>query len=354
MKYRDRYFQEGNRPRSPLHGWAGEHVRGRKRRGCRSGYVLVMTLGLLVLSASLLVVIGRAASRSALAARSEMVDLQHRLGVLTCRRAVLDHADTILATHESKTRTVSATLTAKLKLGDEVFDLLLSDEQAKANVNVMLESADRATAEQRLVRALSGTGLGNSIRLQPAPISLSDAFAKVATTGPSTSFSISPVNEPITSFGQIFSISTPEFLLQMRGMDRAIDHLTCWGDRRINLRRTDAKSLEIVAGKGMSPVEIAKLISVRDQFLAGKLKPPAKLNAGIGQSTADKPMDPVSMILLAAGMKSGGNVGMPSFTMESKCHSLWIITHNNLRVRYDLSVIDASDKDRTRSFLLFQ
>ena len=150
--------------------------------------------------------------------------------------------------------------------------------------------------------------------------------------------------------------------MSQHGPSRAVDHLTCWGDHRLNLRRVDAKSLEVACGNALSPLEVAKIISVRNDVLAGKIRPPSQLNS-TGFATAQKPMDPVLLILQSAGIKpkagnsaanSGSASPLPPFTMESTCHSLWIVAHHKLHVRYDLSVVDRSDKERTRGFSYFQ
>ena len=61
-------------------------------------------------------------------------------------------------------------------------------------------------------------------------------------------------------------------------------------------------------------------------------------------------IDPVAMIINAAGLNARSRAGLPSFTMESSCHSLWIVSRNKLRARYELIVIDQSDKERPHSF----
>jgi hypothetical protein len=61
------------------------------------GYVLVMVLGLLVLSTTLLVGVSRLAVRAAVGARQAEDDLQRRWGVASSRKAVLPHAEAILS-----------------------------------------------------------------------------------------------------------------------------------------------------------------------------------------------------------------------------------------------------------------
>src|SRR5437868_13748710 len=106
----------------------------------RPAFVLVAVLGLLVLSATLLVAVSRAAPRSALAARSAEEALQRRWGAVTCRNAVLPYADQMLTALEQERRRPTAKFETSIRLGNMTFDLVVADEQAKANVNTMLQA----------------------------------------------------------------------------------------------------------------------------------------------------------------------------------------------------------------------
>ena len=110
----------------------------------RRGYVLVMTLGLLMLAATLLVTIGRASTARVLAARIEQRELQRRWAVVSCRNAVLPFAGDILARQEALQNRPVPGYRATITLGDQRYALLVSDEQAKANVNLLLERSDDA------------------------------------------------------------------------------------------------------------------------------------------------------------------------------------------------------------------
>src|SRR5690349_12480075 len=79
-------------------------ARGRERRGHRRGYVLVMVMGLLVLAATLLVAVSRTAGRAAMTARAAEEELQHRWGVVSCRKAVLPYVETMLTSLEQERR----------------------------------------------------------------------------------------------------------------------------------------------------------------------------------------------------------------------------------------------------------
>src|SRR5688500_14340245 len=134
----------------------------------RRGYVLVMTLGLLVLCATMLVTVSHAALRHASTARAARDELQRRWGAVSCREAVLPNAEVILARAEAARRKpVPVLLTTTIRLGGHEFELVVSDEQAKANVNAVLANADVTRAETRIRNALAGSGLANEVRIRP-------------------------------------------------------------------------------------------------------------------------------------------------------------------------------------------
>src|SRR5438874_6965539 len=147
------------------------------------GYVLVVTLALLVLCATLTAATARMAMRRALAARLAESELQHRWGMASCRAALLPHAEQILTAAELRLHRPHrplAVYSTRVQLGRQRFDLILGDEQAKANVNALLERDGRENAQTRLRQALSGTGLAAKLLLRPDPA------ISVAATQPTT------------------------------------------------------------------------------------------------------------------------------------------------------------------------
>ena len=118
----------------------------------RHGYVLVTTLVLLMLAATLLVGIGRASVRQAVRARVAQDELQRRWGTASCREAVLPYAEGLLRAEEGRRRGPVPSLRRRVTLGGQAFDLVVADEQAKANVNVLLVEFGREAAEDAIRR----------------------------------------------------------------------------------------------------------------------------------------------------------------------------------------------------------
>ena len=310
------------------------------------GYVLVVTLGLLILAAGLMVAVSRGTMRHTIAARLAADELQHRWGVISCRLAVLPYAESILLANEVTHHTSSPSYRARVQLGDEVFDLMIGDEQAKANVNVLFDHTDRATAEERLRQGLSGTGLGINVRLRPSPSPL-NAPAPVPATGPLTSpttkSSDAPVGLPIwiSGFGQVFEDASAEKLLATQGSFRVTELLTCWGGGRVNLRRVTPAALQLAVGTKLSRMDQGRLLDIRNRVAEGTPLPLPK------KGPVDK--DPILRMARAAGIDPKHFDGLTSLTEASTCHSLWITSNDHRRTWHFLSIMDETDKNQPRN-----
>ena len=314
----------------------------RASRG-RGGYVLVVTLGLLVLTASLMVSVSRGTMRHTIAARLALDEMQHRWGVISCRLAVLPHAESILLRSEVERHASAPSYRTQVQLGDEIFELTIADEQAKANVNVLLDHTDRATAEERLRQGLSGTGLGINVRLRPSASPLNGP-SDVPTTGPTTKSIDVPVGLPlfITGFGQIFEDASAEKLLAMQGAVRVTDLLTCWGAGRVNLRRATPAALQLSVGSKLSGVDQGRLLEMRNRVLQGTPLPLPK------KGPVDN--DPILRMARAAGIDPKNFDALVSLTETSTCHSLWITAKDHRRVWHFFSIADETEKNQPRNY----
>jgi hypothetical protein len=303
------------------------------------GYVLVMVLGLLVLSTTLLVGVSRLAVRSAVGARQAEDDLQRRWGVASCRKAVLPHAEAILSGLEQERRRPASSYAVAVRLGGMTFDMVVSDEQAKANVNAILSEADLALAETRIRQALSGSGMTNHIKLRATIGGVFQPIRGAATTAPAAT---QPLSNPgalaVGGWGQVFDVASPVQLLRPPPGGRApLDVLTCWGTGAINIRRASETAVTLAAGRSVSGVEISRLIEARDKLFERRAA-----EGGFDQSPADRLRE---LMTQAAGesLKNKGNLGLAE---SSTCHSLWVVSRNGRRDGYDLFVSDEADAKR--------
>lgn len=299
----------------------------------RRGYVLVTALALLVLSATLLVSMGRLSLDRTLQARQSQEELQRRWGQISSQRAILLHSEQILLQLEGRQQRPIAAHRASINLGGQNFELILSDEQAKANVNALLDLYDQPRTETQLRAALSGSGLSAQLKLRPMhkPITL-----------PSSRPSILP--RYVTGFGQIFSLSdstAPQILLASHVSSPAPAQLiTLWGDGRLNIRRASPAALSLLDSPPLTQIDVQRLIEARNKLYQPNARP---------DSPAATPGfdDPIRRLLSQAAIAP--NKSNLNLRLGSACHSLWIIVRDGRREWYSFAVLDETDAARPRS-----
>jgi hypothetical protein len=290
----------------------------------RRGYVLVVTLGLLVLSATLLASISRAAMEHTLQARRAQDDLQRRWSLVSARIAILSDADDTLRRLEQVLHRPLPVYRTAIHVGGQSFELILSDEQAKTNVNAMIASSDKSTAETRLRNALSGSGLTNTVFLRPR------AF-KPNSNDHLPSF--------IDGFGQVFNGVEPQRLVQ-EGELLPVGLLTCWGDGSLNIMRASRESVALTAGPSLTELAIGRLIKVRDAAFAPVEQARVDLAPRMNEPKAvPRSADALTGLLARARIDPAVRAKVP-FTTRSSCHSLWVIYRDAGGKRYALFVAD--------------
>jgi hypothetical protein len=298
-----------------------------------------MVLGLLVLSTTLLVAVSRLAGRAAVAARGAEDDLQRCWGVASCRKAVLPHIEPILGALEQERRRPAPTYAISVKLGGTTFDMILADEQAKANVNAMLSGADLTLAETRVRQALAGSGMSNRIKLR-ATIGGVLQPIRIATTAPAATQPIWNSNAlAVGGWGQVFDAAPPaQWVRPMPGSRIApLDLLTCWGTGAMNIRRASDTALGLAAGRSLTMVEINRLVEARDKLFDRRAS-----EGSFDQSPADQ----LQQLMTRAAGESLKNKGNLALSETSSCHSLWVISRNGRRDGYDLFVSDEANAKR--------
>jgi hypothetical protein len=244
----------------------------------------------------------------------------------------------ILGSAEAEHKTPLPLYRTRIQLGDETFELTIADELAKADVNLLLDHTDRATAENRLRQALAGTGLSSQIRLRPSGAAL---------PSPASPASTKPASQPalpqlISGFGQIFTDASAERLLGVQGGVRPADVLTCWSKGQVNLRRVSPVALKI-AGSQFTMIEQGRLLEARDNVFSARPKPLPNPEKGPVES------DPIRRILAAARVNPGSVRGAPTFTGNSACYSLWITASDKRRTWHYFSLLDQSVKEQPRT-----
>jgi hypothetical protein len=278
-----------------------------------------------------------------MAARTARDDLQRKWGAISCQRAVLNGAERLLATAEAEHKKPIPVLTAAVRLGGVEFELILADEQAKANVNAVLANSDIPRTETRIREALTGSGLANDVKLRPTygPIAV-----PLPEAGRVDAVGAANATLTINGLGQVFDDVPPDRLLRRAAGGRIApaELLTCWGTGAVNVRRAPEGALLLAAGRSLTRVEINRLIDARDEIFQGRRidNPPADAPEGQPR-TAGERLRALMHETAAQSVKNRGNLGLVE---TSACHSVWVITRGPRREWYDLAVLDSSNPDR--------
>ena len=308
------------------------------------GYVLVATLAILILAAAVLVGIGRVAVRQATLARQAERDLQLHVGRLSAQKAILPYVESILAHAEAKRSRPVPVLRASVQLTTHRFDLHLSDESAKANVNFVWTQTNPAGADNRIRQSLAGTGLGARVRLRPDP---TPPPTTRPTTRPGETIPTARVAERFHAFGQVFETVPPDQLLhRIAGQPSIVETFTCWGGGALNLRRAPEPALRLAAGAVFTGVQIQEILDTRNQLytppplLPSLIAPPSRANQG-------SPLQQLMRRLIPT-ISPGLPRSFP-WTESSACHSLWIVAQDGRRSWYHLAVLDRTDPHADRT-----
>ena len=193
-------------------------VRTRTSR-VRRGTVLLLVLLVLVILTPILASAAHRAVAADAEGRELARDLQARWAQISIADAMI-LADPLGQSEEGK---VQRQLEFSVRLGDHECQVLVSDEQAKANLNTLLAqlSTDRLQTKLRTI-----TISGQSIRLRP--------------------LSGRDVDAPFVSYAQVFSASGPELLFPTGDENGLASHITLWGDGRLNLANASPEAARLV------------------------------------------------------------------------------------------------------------
>lgn len=217
-----------------------------RRANHRAGYVLMLTLGLLVLVALSLASFARHSLATSLAAKRAAEELQQRWGLLSVRHVLLERASEIVAGQVRSAEAGTppwpkpAAQEAAFHLGTLQFNTIIADEAAKLNVNTLIahEPHQLAAILRRMEPSASG------LRLQP--------LTKEA------------LSERFHSWGQVFDLaSAPGDASPPKALVALARTVSCWGDGRLNLCRASDRAIRETAGLVLSAADVGKLLTLR-------------------------------------------------------------------------------------------
>ena len=262
-----------------------------------------MTLALVLLAGAAMVGLAQRSLADALEARSAQRELQRRWAVASLRATLLGRLESLQARQEdidpnapsSQWPAPSTRQQFAIELGGREYRIVLTDEQAKLNVNALLRSNTPGETES-IVRGLtprpSGGGL---VRIRP-------------TRGVKAVF----------GSGQVFEGVVPAELVGRHQGEGLAGNVTCWGDGKGNIARAADQTIRRAIEREVGPRVVRLLLEHRSRHRADGLEGLLK--------RIDKLSDTDRRTLQRL------------LTDQSSCHGLWIIARGDQREWYTLAV----------------
>jgi len=269
-------------------------------RNSREGYVLIMTLVLIVLAVLSEVGLVRRSLRLALEAVEAQKELQHHWGSASCRTLFLDQASTFfeqaakLPVNTQPLWPQPNLIKAQVVLADTTYRLWLRDEDARVNLNTLQKRLPEKG--RMLVTDLTSDLL--PLRWQP------DVSPQAKKT-----------KRSFSSWGQLFDL--PQ-IWQADGLEsllQATDEITCWGSGKLNIHTVSDTALDRVVGQTVSHEVSRKIIEARSQ--SQQLAWPEML-----KSLDLRPKQSLTLRIWISN--------------KSSCYSLWLELENSQRSWYHL------------------
>ena len=272
-------------------------------------FVLMVVLMVLAVAAVFLSASARICCRRALEASDAREELQLRWGSLCCEQACLDVAERLLREVPPKDGLCPVSTSRSIVLGGRTFHLIVSDEQAKANVNGIAQRR-RNTALPELLRSLEPD-------LDVALAELAETERRIRQTKGS--------DQQFVSLDQLFAFSHPSQLTPSLSDQPFPRNTTCWGSGKLNVRRASLPAMRQAFDGVLNLEQVHRLDQYRRQypdFIREELLRHLQLT--------DKQLPQLEPLLVDA----------------SSCHSLWIVADCGTRRRYRLVVKDSSKQDK--------
>ncbi len=217
-------------------------IRKRQRRG----FVLLLVLVILAIAGTVLASLTRDNCNRALDAARKVRDLKRDWALRSAEQLLTDSAQRLLDSQQRRMEKPVARLSGSIRLGGMDIRFLLSDEQAKANVNHL--------------HYRQGAGdLALSIRrLQSASPKVLKVLLRPSRADPSL---ITPVPQIFSSYEQLYAIQRPEQLADpTEGLEIAGKSVTCWGSGRLQFKRAGRVVLRTQLAGLLNETQIASLL----------------------------------------------------------------------------------------------
>jgi len=263
----------------------------------------VLVLAMLTIAALLSAGMASRSFERAAAAALMQEELQLRWGELSCRAAVLNRAEILLRIQEQKRGEILPAMETAFELGGHTYFLILSDEQAKLNLNTVFREKDLSQVRQ----AASLLSAEFPVHLRPDPrASRRSAFPPA-----------------FSGLGQVYDFRAAGNEWN-RGAERFLrcgQEVSCWGNGMLNINRASPERIRMAGELAAPPQTVSRLLETV-------------------QENRGKPLD---VILKETDISDRERREFRKlFTDRSRTFSLGMIvsTPNRSRVRLDVRSLD--------------
>lgn len=278
-------------------------MNSRRKQG---GFVLLMVLIVVVLAGTAMVGMARRSMLKAVDVKARSRQLQRKWAVRSMQDSLLPRVGLILHHRPGPTGGADSFSTDQVRVAVRLsggeYQLVMTDEQARLNVNVLLADNTPGQVETTLRRLIEQPG--HELRLR---------------TVSETQLRQNPsLGVRAGGYGQIFPSAKPGDLL---GLDRnagLADRITCWGDGKLNLSRAHRRTVRALCTRALSRPIVEGLLAARDE------QPRGDLGKWIGS------LDQIS--------RREAHEIRQWLTDQSGCFGLWIVTGNGRRKWYHFAV----------------
>lgn len=271
------------------------------------GFALLITLLMVMLLGAVLAGIAWLSTTGAIQAQDDLDELQRRWAVTSGQANLLPLAEKLFSTTENSQQRQHprdpnaplTTLRVTCELANRPYELLFTDEQAKLNVNTLLD--DHANAND-VVTKLSRPSYPVTVQIRTEPRTQSPKPLPTTPSPPS-----------VQTYGQLFTRASPAQL-----SSALTASITCWGSGAVNYRRASDAVLTQACARILGPASLAQFLKAR------RLDPSCELAVLLGRLDSINQQQKEQL--------------RHRLTDQSGCHGLWIIARGQQRAWYTLAI----------------
>ncbi|MFZ5828655.1 MAG: hypothetical protein ACOY3P_01135 [Planctomycetota bacterium] len=306
--------------------------RGTQFRGSHRGFLLLVVIVCIVLAGLAMVGVARHSLRLAEDAVTAQRELQLRWGAVSCQRTLLAVAPSLFTGLEKRHRDANtagpapSSARARILLGGVRFEMLVADEDAKANLNTIYHRGGRGAAEGA-ARRLSANPL---LPVWLVPELASSASQARRPRPQEESEDAPPVPPAFNHWGQVFDLArVPPVIDATTALPAATSRLTCWGRGRVNIARAPDDALIEVCRVAISETAARRLV----------------------REYRETPLRGIPQLISLAGVRPREAADLAELLgRESYCYSVWVDAATPQRRMHSLAVAERDDNGALRTW----